>query len=101
MAKKFNVLGVGNALVDIVIKSNDSFLSKHNIKKGVMQLIDLHRSKALYNKFGTKPEISGGSGANTIYGLATLGATTGYIGKVKDDDLGNRFKSDFWFENFY
>ena len=81
-------------MVDILIQSNDEFLSRHNIKKGVMQLVDLERAKTLYSKFGTEPEVSGGSGANTIYGLASLDIPTCYIGKVKNDVLGNRFKSD-------
>ena len=94
MNKKFSVLGIGNAIVDILIKTNEDFLSQHNIKKGVMQLVDLERANLLYSNIGTKPEISGGSGANTIYGLASLGIATSYIGKVKDDMLGNRFRSD-------
>ena len=94
MIKKFSVLGIGNAMVDILIKSNDEFLAQHGIKKGVMQLIDLKRAQSLYSKFGTTTEISGGSGANTIYGLASLGIATSYIGKVKDDFLGHRFQSD-------
>ena len=94
MKKKYGVLGIGNAMVDILIKCDDSFLTHHHIKKGVMQLVTLERSKALYSKFGTEREVSGGSGANTIYGLASLGNSTCYIGKVKDDILGNRFKSD-------
>ena len=94
MVKKFSVLGIGNAMVDILIESNEEFLTENGIKKGVMQLVDLKRSRALYSKFGTATEISGGSGANTIYGLASLGITTSYVGKVKDDFLGHRFKSD-------
>lgn len=94
MKKKFKVLGIGNAMIDILIMQTDEFLSKQNIKKGVMQLVDLQRAKDLYKNFGTATEVSGGSGANTIYGLASLGTTTCYIGKVKDDFLGNRFKSD-------
>ena len=94
MEKKYGVLGVGNAMVDILIKCDDNFLTHHTIKKGVMQLVNLERSKALYNQFGTEREVSGGSGANTIYGLASLGNSTCYIGKVKDDFLGNRFKTD-------
>ena len=94
MIKKFSVLGIGNAMVDILIKSNEEFLAQHAIKKGVMQLIDLKRAQSLYSKFGTATEVSGGSGANTIYGLASLGIATSYIGKVKDDFLGHRFRSD-------
>ena len=94
MIKKFSVLGIGNAMVDILIESNEEFLAQNGIKKGVMQLVDLKRSRKLYSKFGTATEISGGSGANTIYGLASLGIATSYVGKVKDDFLGHRFKSD-------
>ena len=94
MTKTFQVLGIGNAMIDILIRSTDAALSKHKIKKGVMQLIDLPRANQLYKNFGTEREKSGGSGANTIYGLASLGNSTSYVGKVKDDFLGNRFKSD-------
>ena len=94
MKKKFKVLGIGNAIVDILIKSDDKFLCRHKIPKGVMQLVDLQKAQSLYNNFGTALEVSGGSGANTIFGLASLGVATSYIGKVKDDALGNRFRSD-------
>ena len=94
MTKKFKVLGIGNAIVDILIEATEDFLFSNSIKKGIMQLVDLTRANELYNEFGTEHEVSGGSGANTIYGLASLGIATSYIGKVKDDFLGNRFRSD-------
>ena len=94
MDKNFKVLGIGNAMVDILIHATDSFLEMHSIKKGVMQLIDLKRANYLYNDFGTEKEVSGGSGANTIVGLASLGVATCYIGKVSDDQLGNKFRID-------
>ena len=101
MKKRFNVLGIGNAMVDILIKSTEEYLSKNDIKKGVMQLVNLKRSQALYSNFGSETEIPGGSGANTIYGLATLGISTSYIGKVKDDFLGNQFRSDLLNANIH
>ena len=101
MKKRFNVLGIGNAMVDILIKSTEEYLSKNDIKKGVMQLVNLKRSQALYSNFGSETEVPGGSGANTIYGLATLGISTSYIGKVKDDFLGNQFRSDLLNANIH
>lgn len=94
MDKKFSVLGIGNAMVDIIIEADDAFLTMHGIQKGIMQLIDIKRANQLYNKFGTQPEVSGGSGANTIVGLASLDVPTCYIGKVKNDPLGKKFYDD-------
>ena len=94
MIKNNQVLGIGNAMVDILMECTDEFLDQNSIKKGIMQLISLERASQLYDEIGYKNEISGGSGANTMVGLASLGATTSYIGKVKDDILGNKFRLD-------
>ena len=94
MCKKFSVIGIGNAMVDILIHVDNDFLATNSIKKGVMQLVDLKRANYLYSDFGTQKEVSGGSGANTIAGLASLGLPTSYIGKVRDDPLGKKFFAD-------
>lgn len=90
----FDVLGIGNALVDVLAHADDGFLAENNIEKGAMTLIDAQEANALYSKIGPAVEVSGGSGANTIAGIATLGGRAAYIGKVADDPLGNIFAHD-------
>ena len=94
MSKKYQIVGIGNALVDILAHTEDSFLTGNGIEKGIMQLIDMDRAVDLYAKIGPATEISGGSAANTIAGAAHLGAGTAYVGKVKDDQLGAIFAHD-------
>ena len=91
------VLGLGNALVDILLKlESDSFLEKNNLPKGSMQLVDINLSNKLIDasKEMSREQASGGSAANTIHGLSNLGAKTGYIGKVGEDEIGNFFRND-------
>ncbi|NSX53242.1 adenosine kinase [Parasulfitobacter algicola] len=92
--KKYQVVGIGNAIVDILSHAEDSFLKDAGIEKGIMQLIDMDRAVDLYSKVGPAREISGGSAANTIAGIAQLGGRTAYVGKVKDDQLGAIFAHD-------
>jgi sugar/nucleoside kinase (ribokinase family) len=94
MTKPYHVVGIGNALVDVLAHAPDDFLDSHGIEKGIMQLIDMERAVALYGAVGPAQEISGGSAANTIAGIAHLGGRTAYIGKVKDDQLGTIFAHD-------
>lgn len=94
MTKKFDVIGMGNAIVDVIAPVEDSFLAENGIEKGIMQLIDTERAAELYSKMGPATEKSGGSAANTVAGLASLGVSTAYFGKVKDDQLGNIFAHD-------
>ncbi len=91
---KFDVLGIGNAIVDVLSHSDDSFLQKHGMAKGGMQLIDDTAAEAIYAAMGPGIEASGGSAANTIAGLATLGGRGAFIGKVRDDQLGRVFTHD-------
>ena len=79
---------IGNAIVDVLAKCDDSFLNQKQITKGAMNLVDEERSNDLFNS------ITGGSAANTAVGLAMLGSKVNFIGKVKDDELGNLFISD-------
>ena len=92
--KKFQVVGIGNAMVDVLARAEDSFLTEAGIGKGIMQLIDMPRAVDLYSRIGPAKEISGGSAANTIAGVAHLGGRTAYVGKVKDDQLGAIFAHD-------
>ena len=95
MAHTLDIMGIGNAIMDVIAPASDDFLAKHEITKGGMSLIDEARAVALTDALadaGPK-EIAGGSGANTIVGAAMLGAKTGYIGVVSDDDMGSRFSS--------
>lgn len=92
--KRLQVTGIGNAMVDVLSHVDDAFLAAHGVSKGVMQLIDTNRAVELYGKMGPATEISGGSAANTIAGIAALGGRTAYVGKVKDDQLGAIFVHD-------
>jgi sugar/nucleoside kinase (ribokinase family) len=94
LTKRYQVVGVGNALVDVLAHTDDGFLAGHGVEKGIMQLIDTARAVELYGCMGPGREVSGGSAANTIAGLAALGARTAYVGKVKDDQLGRIFAHD-------
>ena len=91
---KYDVLGIGNAIVDVLAKTDDAFLAKHNLPKGGMILIDTDQANTLYGEMGPAQETSGGSAANTIAGLAALGGSTAYVGKVADDELGEIFAHD-------
>lgn len=93
-ATTYDVLGIGNAIVDILARTEDGFLAEHGMSKGAMALIDESRAAAIYQAMGPATEISGGSAANTIAGLADLGARAAFIGKVRDDQLGNVFSHD-------
>ena len=86
--KKYNVLGIGNAVVDVISQSSDMFLEKMDIEKGIMQLVDRDRGELLYNSMDNRKQAPGGSVANTIAGIGALGLKTGFIGKVGTDELG-------------
>ncbi|MEM8570442.1 MAG: adenosine kinase [Pseudomonadota bacterium] len=94
MTKAYQVVGVGNAIVDVISQIEDSFLTRYDVEKGIMQLIDQPRAVELYSHMGVSRQVSGGSAANTIAGLAALGNRTAYVGKVKDDQLGEIFAHD-------
>ena len=89
-----DVVGIGNAIVDVLSRTGDDFLRDNGIHKGTMTLVDAVRSEALYGKMGPAVEVSGGSAANTIAALASLGSKAGFIGKVADDQLGSVFRHD-------
>jgi sugar/nucleoside kinase (ribokinase family) len=91
---KFDVLAIGNAIVDILARCDDDFLGENAIIKGAMNLIDAERAELLYSKMGPAVEASGGSAGNTAAGLASFGGSAAYFGKVADDQLGGIFQHD-------
>src|SRR5213083_1471685 len=91
---KYDVLGIGNAIFDILVQTDESFLAGHGMIKGGMSLIDEARAASIYQDMGPAVEMSGGSAANTIVGVASLGARAAYIGKVKDDQIGRMYTHD-------
>src|ERR1700756_3369251 len=91
---KHDVLGIGNAIFDVLVKTDEAFLSRHGMAKGSMALIDEARAAAIYGDMGPATEMSGGSAANTIVGLASFGARAAYVGKVKDDQIGRLYTHD-------
>ena len=95
MAEKiYDVVGIGNAIVDIIARCDEGFLTKHDLAKGFMRLIDAHEAARLYEAMGPAIERSGGSAANTIAGLASFGAKCGFIGRVAADQFGGIFRHD-------
>ena len=93
-ADKLEVLGLGNAIVDVIAQAEDDFLVTHGLAKGGMMLIDEAAALRLYNSMGSATVISGGSAANTIVGLSSLGIRTAFVGKLRDDEAGRSFAHD-------
>ena len=91
---RYDVVGIGNAIVDIIGRCDDAFLAKHDLRKGFMRLIDAQQAEEIYALMGDGIERSGGSAANTIAGLASFGARAGFIGRVADDQFGTVFSHD-------
>ena len=91
---KYDVLGIGNAIFDVLVQTDEGFLNRHGMTKGGMALIDEARATAIYQDMGPATEMSGGSAANTIVGVANLGARAAYVGKVKDDQIGRLYTHD-------
>jgi sugar/nucleoside kinase (ribokinase family) len=89
-----DVVGIGNAIVDVLAHAPDEFLIRHELPKGGMRLIDERQADALYNAMGPGVECSGGSAANSMVALASLGGQAAYIGRVRDDALGKVFRHD-------
>jgi sugar/nucleoside kinase (ribokinase family) len=93
-ALSLDVVGIGNAIVDVLAHADDAFIAGQGLAKGGMTLIDPDRAEALYAAMGPGIEMSGGSAGNTMAGLASLGGKGAYIGKVRDDVLGKVFRHD-------
>ncbi|WP_027170754.1 adenosine kinase [Methylobacterium sp. 10] len=94
MTAPLDLLVLGNAIVDLIARTDERFLEQQGVPKGAMQLIDEDRAESLFSVMGPATIVSGGSGANTAVGAALLGAKTGFIGKVRDDELGGLFAHD-------
>ena len=84
VATRYDVLGIGNAIVDVIARAEDDFLIRHGMRKGGMALIDGRAKLRIYNAMGPAVEVSGGSAANTIVGAASFGARAAFVGKVTD-----------------
>lgn len=91
---KFDVLGIGNAIVDIIGRCDDAFLARHGAPKGHMRLVDAETVSRLYKDMGPGVEVSGGSVANTMVGIASFGGRAAFIGKVAEDEFGRIFAHD-------
>ena len=91
---KFDVVGIGNAIVDVLAHAEDAFLEEHGLAKGAMTIIDAETAEKIYGLMGSGVEVSGGSAANTIAGIASLGGAGAFIGKVCKDQLGDVFTHD-------
>lgn len=86
------ILGIGNAIVDVICKVDEMFLKNHSLIKSTMKLIDETEFKKLLNNLKIEKTIAGGSVANTMVGLSTLDNNVGFIGKINDDDLGRKYE---------
>jgi len=93
-AAKYDVLGIGNAIFDVLVQTDEGFLSRHGMAKGGMALIDESRASAIYGDMGPATKMSGGSAANTIVGVASFGARAAYVGKVREDEVGRLYTQD-------
>ena len=91
---EFDVVALGNAIVDVIVRTKDEFLVDNEIEKGVMTLIGADQAEKLYDRVVAEKEMSGGSAANTIAGLASIGGRGAFIGKVRNDELGVIFQRD-------
>jgi len=91
--KKYQVVGIGNAIVDVIAQCDDSFLELMGIEKGIMQLIERERAEVLYAAMRERTQAPGGSVGNTIAGLGNLGLDTAFIGRVRDDALGRFYEA--------
>jgi sugar/nucleoside kinase (ribokinase family) len=92
--RTFDVLGIGNAIVDVLAHCDDAFIDAEGLVKGSMTLIEVERAAALYERMGPAVEVSGGAAANSMVGAASLGSRAAYVGKVRDDQLGEVFAHD-------
>src|SRR5438132_5943319 len=91
---EIDVIGIGNALVDVLCHESEAFLDLHGLVKGTMHLVDEARARQIYDAMGPAVEVSGGSAANAIVGVASFGGRAHYVGKVRNDQLGDVFAHD-------
>ena len=93
------ILGIGNAIVDVICKVDDNFIVKNNLTKSTMKLVDESEFKKILSILKIEETVSGGSVANSIVGLSQLGNKVGFIGKISDDQLGNKYEEGLKKEN--
>jgi sugar/nucleoside kinase (ribokinase family) len=93
-SRELDVIGIGNAMVDVLSHAEEGFLARQSLVKGTMHLVDEPRARELYGAMGPGVEMSGGSAANTVVGVASFGGRAHYVGKVRDDQLGEVFGHD-------
>ncbi|MDH5454402.1 MAG: adenosine kinase, partial [Paracoccaceae bacterium] len=98
MTKRYQVVGIGNAIVDVLSQTDDNFLDLIGIEKGIMQLVERDRGEMLYGAMKERTQAPGGSVGNTIAGLGNLGLTSAFIGRVRDDALGRFFAKSLTLE---
>lgn len=91
---RFDVVGIGNAIVDVIAQADDAFLTRNGLRKGEMRLIDADQAEAIYAQMGPGLEMSGGCAGNTLAGIASLGGRGAFIGKVANDQLGKVYRHD-------
>ena len=91
VSQEFDIVGIGNAIVDVITDVNDEFINQQELRKGLMSLVDLDTIKSLSNKIEIKANVSGGSVANSIVALAQNNIKCAFIGKVGKDKVGNSF----------
>jgi sugar/nucleoside kinase (ribokinase family) len=94
MSKTYQVAGIGNAIVDVLTRAEDSFLDNMGIEKGIMQLVERERAEVLYGAMEGRVQAPGGSVANTLAGLGNLGLRSAFVGRVKDDGLGRFYAEE-------
>ncbi|MET0270765.1 MAG: adenosine kinase, partial [Sphingomonas sp.] len=92
--KSLDIVAIGNAIVDVIAKTDEAFIAAEGIEKGSMRLVDTETAEGLYSRMGPGIEASGGSAANTVAGIAALGGSCGFIGQVAEDFLGDVFTHD-------
>ena len=93
------ILGIGNAIVDVICKVNDKFIIENNLTKSTMKLVDEAEFRKILSTLKIEETVSGGSVANSIVGLSQLGNKVGFIGKISDDNLGNKYEDGLKKEN--
>lgn len=94
MSKRYDVVGIGNAIVDVFCPSDHAFLERMRIQPGIMQLVERERAEELYAAMSERSQAAGGSVGNTIAGIGSLGLKAGFIGRVNDDELGRSYAAD-------
>ena len=94
MSKSYQVVGIGNAIVDVIARTEESVLHEKGIEKGIMQLVERDRAEALYAAMHDRHQVAGGSVANTLAGLGELGLSCAFVGRVSDDELGRFYAAD-------